>query len=127
MVLYIDTTINDLIEIGLKEKNKFIVKKKVISRRTQAEKLLPIIARMLKVSKFKLSDLKGIEVVNRGGSFTSLRVGIITANALGYALRIPVRGEKEMAQKVKNDRLGFIPVKPKYDSDPNITVKKRKH
>ena len=65
MVLYIDTTINDLIEIGLKEKNKFIVKKKVISRRTQAEKLLPIIARMLKVSKFKLSDLKGIEVVNR--------------------------------------------------------------
>ncbi|MDO8668400.1 MAG: hypothetical protein Q7K35_04925 [bacterium] len=127
MILYIDTTKNNSVEIGIKDKNKFVCKNKFSSERTQAEKLLPNIAKMLKSAKLKLSDLKGIEVANQGGSFTSLRIGVITANALGYALAIPVSGEKGETKKVKNGKLSFNIVKPEYDSEPIITVKKKKN
>lgn len=125
MILYIDTTQNNLIEIGLKDKNKFIVKKKFSSRRTQAEKLLPAIAKLLKDNQLKLSDLKSLEVANQGGSFTSLRIGVVTANALAYALAIPIRGDKDRAKKVKNGKFSSNVVGPEYGGEPKITVKKR--
>lgn len=126
MILYINTTPNNLIEIGIKNKNKFIARRKFSSNHTQAEKLLPGIAKLLTASEIKLSDLEGLEVVNQGGSFTSLRLGVVTANALGYALRIPVIGDKGRVKKFKSGKLSFNLVKPEYDSEPEITVKKRK-
>lgn len=126
MILYIDTTPNDLIEIGLKDGNKLIYKMKLSSRRTQAEKLLPAIAKFLSAHKLKLSDLRGVEVVNRGGSFTSLRIGVVTANALGYALSIPVREEGGEIKQVKSGKLKSDPVRPEYGSEPDITVKLKK-
>jgi len=131
MILYINTTASNLVEIDLKDKNKFIARKKFKSDHTQAERLLPGIAELLKANKYKLSDLEGIEVANRGGSFTSLRIGVITANALAYALRIPVKGEQGAVKKVKRGlsttvgKLSFNLVEPKYDSEPLITVKKK--
>jgi tRNA A37 threonylcarbamoyladenosine modification protein TsaB len=44
-------------------------------------------------------------VADEGGSFTSLRIGVITANALAYALKIPVIGESGRALTKK--KLGF--------------------
>jgi len=38
--------------------------------------------------------LTGIEVETGPGSFTGLRVGVSVANALGFALGIPVNGKK---------------------------------
>lgn len=124
MILHINTTQNNLVEIGVKVKNKFIFKKKFSSSRTQAEKLLPGIAKLLKVNKLKLSDLKEIKVDNRGGSFTSLRIGVITANALGYGLGIPVRGESGKVKIVTRGRRSFSLVEPSYSSKPVITKKK---
>ncbi|MDP2708742.1 MAG: hypothetical protein Q8O93_01655 [bacterium] len=112
MILYIDTTKNDLIEIGLKKGGEFVARKKIKAERRQAEKLLPAVEKMLKAAKLKLSGIKKIEVENRGGSFTSLRVGVVTANALGYALGIGVNGKRI--------------VEPEYDREPEITEKKIK-
>jgi len=126
MILYVNTTPNDFFELGLKDNNKFIVKKKFNSKRTQAEKLLPTIDKLLKASKLKLKDIKGIEVASRGGSFTSLRIGVVTANSLAYALGIAVTGEGRSRQKRNSGRLKLNPVKPEYESSPVITVKKRK-
>lgn len=126
MILYIDTTKNNLVEIGLKDKNKFIAKKKINSNHTQAEKLLPGIAKLLKTNRLKLSDLKSLAVVNQGGSFTSLRIGVVTANALGYALSIPVAGShKGKNKKFKNGKLSFNLLEPGYSSKPIITAKKQ--
>lgn len=127
MILYVNTTANNLVEIGLKDGGKFIARKKFSSDHTQAEKLLPGIAKLLKARKFKLSDLKGIEIANRGGSFTSLRIGVVTANALAYALRIPIEGDKGEAEKAKNGKLNLAIVRPEYESEPVITIKKTKN
>jgi hypothetical protein len=125
MTLYINTSQNNLIEIAIKNKNKFIFKKRFSSYRTQAEKLLPAIEKIFKNNKLKLSDLKKIEVANSAGSFTSLRIGVVTANALGYALGIAVFGTKGES-KVRRDGVntGFNMVEPLYSSEPVITAKK---
>ena len=119
MTLYINTTQNDLIEISLKNKSKLVAIKKFKSHRTQAEKLLPAIEKLLKANKLELGDLKGVEVENSGGSFTSLRIGVVTANALAYALGVPVKGMRETVVR----RLSVV--KPIYDREPEITKKKR--
>lgn len=119
MILYIDTTPDNLIELGLKDGQTLIAKKKFSCRRAQAEMLLPAIEAMLKAKKIKLKQIKKIEVANRGGSFTSLRIGVVTANALACALGIPAAGIGE------KDVRRLKVVKPYYDRELEITAKKR--
>lgn len=111
MILYINTTHGQEIELAIKNKEKTIASKKFQAPHAQAERLLPEIDKLLKKSKSKLNDLTEIEVENRGGSFTALRIGVVTANALGYALNIPVNKSKGV-------------VKAEYSKEPNITKKK---
>jgi len=96
--------------------------KKIKAERQEAEKLLPAVEALLKNKKRSLKQIKKIEVANRGGSFTSLRVGVVTANALAYALGIDVEGNKK--SKAKNKK--FSVVEPFYDREPEITVRKKK-
>ena len=121
MILYINTTLNNYLEVGIKKKNKFISKKGLSSRWTQAEKLLPLIKSLLRETRLKLKDIKAIKVFNYGGSYTSLRIGVITANALAYALKIPISGFKK-GGAVKSLKIGLV--KTLYSSKPKITKKK---
>jgi len=124
MILYINTVLNDEIVIALYNKEKLIAEKKISAPRQQAEKLLPAIDKLLKAKKIKLSDLEKISVENYGGSFTSLRIGVITANALAYALKIPVEAKSKMNQK--NKKFGaYSIVEPVYDREPNIGISKK--
>ena len=106
--------------LSLKDQGDILVQKEITVKYDQAEKLLPEIEKMLKKAKIQKGDLEAIEVVNAGGSFTSLRIGVVTANALGYALGIPVIGTSGEKKKSK----GFSVVQAVYSSEPNITVKK---
>ena len=63
-------------------------------QKTGSQALIPLITKILKAKKISLSDLSGIEVNPGPGSFTGTRVGVSVANALGYALSIPVNGKK---------------------------------
>ena len=119
MTLYINTTAKDEMTIGLRDGDKVLVNKKIISPRQQAEKLLPSISRLLESKKIKLSQLTKIIVANQGGSFTSLRIGVITANALAYALKIPVEAEPKTPKKNKSFSEYSI-IEPIYSSEPNI-------
>lgn len=119
MILYINTTLSDEIIIALKIGEKIIASRKIKAPRQQAEKLVPGIDRLLKSRKMKLSQLKKIVVANQGGSFTSLRIGVVTANALAYALKIPVFPEPKIAKKNKKFGVYSI-VEPIYASEPNI-------
>ena len=124
MTLYINTTTQDEIIIALKQGAKVIAQKKIAAPRAQAEKLLPGIDRLLKSKKIKLSALKKIVVANHGGSFTSLRIGVITANALAYALKIPVEAEPKTLKK--NKKFGaYSIVEPIYSSEPTIGISKK--
>jgi len=124
MTLYINTTSHDEIIIALRQGEKTIAQKKFQAPQQQAEKLLPAIAALMKTQKVKLSDLKKIIVANRGGSFTSLRIGVITANTLAYALKIPVQAEFIVKKKTKKFGLYSI-VEPDYDREPTIGKAKK--
>lgn len=90
-VLFIDTSSNKEITIGLEiNGNDDRITNVLESHRDQV--VLPLILELLNKHGCSLSDLTGIRVVVGPGSFTGLRVGVAVANALSYALKIPVNG-----------------------------------
>jgi tRNA threonylcarbamoyladenosine biosynthesis protein TsaB len=58
------------------------------------QRVMSLIIELLKRKGLDLDDLDRIEAAAGPGSFTGLRVGLAVANALGYALGIPVNGKK---------------------------------
>jgi tRNA threonylcarbamoyladenosine biosynthesis protein TsaB len=121
MILHIDTTDNAKIELALIHQGAVAAALSEPAERQQAEKLLPAIERLLKKAKVELAELESIKVNNHGGSFTSLRIGVVTANALAFALGISVAGVSAQDSK---KRSGLAIVEPVYASNPQITVKK---
>lgn len=92
-ILYIDTSSNQEIRVDLeKNNNKEILKKKI--GKNKAQVVLPMIDGLLKKNELTINDINQIKVKTGPGSFTGLRVGISIANALGFALNIPVNGNK---------------------------------
>lgn len=116
MILSIDTSLADVIIIqlddGLKQYSK-----KIKAARAQSEKLLSSIDNLLIKNNYKFKDIKKIKVQSEGNSFTSLRIGVLTANALAYALNIPVEA---INRDVPFKFLGGAAVSPKYEGEPNI-------
>lgn len=131
MTLFINTASFEDIILEFKDVNNNKLKTHAFKApRQQAEKLLPAISKMLIATKKSLQDIKKIEVVVRGGSFTSLRIGVVTANALGYAMKIPVEAVEASGQKITDglDKIfsTYNIAVPRYDKEPNIGVKKKK-
>lgn len=125
MILHIDTSDNEVVHISLLKGKTIVVKKKFKARFKQAERLLPEIDKMLKSSQVSLPEINEILVADHGGSFTSLRIGVVTANALAYALKIAVISEhSQPSQKKAKAEDGIHIIKPRYSSGPNITIKK---
>lgn len=121
IILNIDTSDNDIAKISLDKDGKKIKSKNFSARRQQSEKLLPAINNLLNSVNIKLKDISKIKVAHQGSSFTSLRIGVLTANALAYALGIEVETivlDKKNLKKLK----GFNIVLPKYNSDPDIKI-----
>lgn len=95
--LLIDTTNRDKAIIGLRIDNKqYTVTSK---RKSNSQKVMPLIVKILKKHKFELKDINKIEVNVGPGSYTGIRVGISIANALGSVLKIPVNSG-EIGEKV---------------------------
>jgi tRNA threonylcarbamoyladenosine biosynthesis protein TsaB len=121
MFLFIDTSDKEVIVLQIIKDNKVLFQKRFKARFRQAEKLLDSIDKLFIRSKVKLKDLEKIQVESRGDSFTSLRIGVITANALAFALGIPVVNSEGKSIKKKD----FFVVKPEYSQEPNITISKK--
>ncbi len=119
MILIINTTQPNLIILKLKKNSAIVTETEFDTNRNQAELLLPAIEAFAKKNKIKLKDLEAIEVVNGAGSFSSLRLGIVTANALGYAFNIPVHDDSDLVMKTK----GLNIIDPIYNAEPNIGKK----
>ena len=120
MDLFIDTADKEKTIVCLKKSGKEIGSAVIKNNFDQAEKLLPQIDRLLDENQLGKQDLKNIYVNSRGDSFTSLRVGIITANALAFGLGIPVKDFENDSIAKENIEM----VKPKYSMEPKITIKK---
>ncbi|MCX6811307.1 MAG: tRNA (adenosine(37)-N6)-threonylcarbamoyltransferase complex dimerization subunit type 1 TsaB [Candidatus Berkelbacteria bacterium] len=141
-ILTIDTTNPEKTAILLAEnlgnKYKMITRKTWKAKTHQSEELLPAIDKLLRRKKVKTETLGLIIVCVGPGSFTGIRVGVATANAMAFALEIPVIGIKAKNKDIeKIAREGFalfkkgktrkgIIAKPFYDKKPNITTPKNK-
>jgi tRNA threonylcarbamoyl adenosine modification protein YeaZ len=142
MNLLISTEQNDHFSVAIGERE--LLKLKTVKKPyKQSELLLKTIKEFLEKNRLEMSALQNIFVVNGPGGFSATRIGVATANALGYALEIPVVGieikkewtaliEKEKLMRVwleavalteREDFKGQI-VLPVYDKEPNITMKK---
>lgn len=88
MILTIDSTNREKIIVTLGG-DKIIEEQKLGS-----QILLPMIVKILKKQKAAMTDISEIKVNTGPGSFTGTRVGVAVANALGFALNIPVNGKK---------------------------------
>lgn len=119
LTLIIDTTDQESLSVGLERDGAMLSSATVPAARRQAEELLPAIGRLLLAAGLTLSDLEEIKVANFGGSFTALRIGVVTANALGFALGIRVVGTHGPAEGSGQA------VEPHYQSEPQITAKKK--
>ncbi|MFH0951147.1 MAG: tRNA (adenosine(37)-N6)-threonylcarbamoyltransferase complex dimerization subunit type 1 TsaB [bacterium] len=120
MILHIDTTQSDQLSLSLTENEQTLAEQHLPAHYNQAELLLPEIDKLLKASNKQLTDIKKVIVQNGTGSFTSLRIGIATANALAYALDIEV--EDDQGNKLLANNMQIV--EPRYDREPNITMKK---
>lgn len=92
MKLYINTTKREEVIVELWEGKK-IKDKIVVTQKTGSQALLPTIVKILKRNKVSFKDLSGVDVATGPGSFTGTRVGVAVANAMGFALNIPVNGK----------------------------------
>lgn len=88
MKLLIDTSDSEKIIVEI-DKKRFEER----AKREKAQRLLPFIEDLLKKEGKELGDITDIEVNTGPGSFTGLRVGVSVANALGWALGVPVNGK----------------------------------
>ena len=94
MVLKIDTTIHKEVTVEMKDPISGKVQKLVEEQKLGSQVLLPMIVKILKKNELNLKDLTAVEVNCGPGSFTGTRVGVSVANALGFALDVPVNGKK---------------------------------
>ncbi|MFW5780892.1 MAG: tRNA (adenosine(37)-N6)-threonylcarbamoyltransferase complex dimerization subunit type 1 TsaB [Bacillota bacterium] len=87
--LALDTTM-DSIAIALSYNNKAITKTVNEGKKRHNSQLLPAVEEILFENGIDLSDIDAFGVVVGPGSFTGIRVGVATINAMSFALKKPV-------------------------------------
>lgn len=117
-------------EIGLYDGQSQLAYESWHAHRQLAETLHTKITELLASSTMQLSDIQGIVCYKGPGSFTGLRIGLTTANALAYSFNIPIiaQGEEnwqalgiEGLQHGKNEQA----VSPEYGAPVHITQQKK--
>lgn len=130
MYLIIDTTKLNQFFLGLVNQEGKFVDKKYSKGRKPSDIFIGELDSFLKDNKIGLKDIKKIVVVTGPGSFSSVRSGVIFANAISFAADIPIIGVKANEFSDYNDlarkiiKLKFKTggtVLPFYGKEPNIT------
>lgn len=91
MLLSFDTA-TPLVTVALHDGTDVLAERVSEQAMRHGEQLAPLIAQVLGDAAVDRRDLTAIAVGVGPGPFTGLRVGLVTARTLGWALEIPVRG-----------------------------------
>lgn len=96
--LTIDTTDSAQVMVGLSvgEKEDRIVEE---VERGNPQKVLLLIDTLLKQNELSPTEIEEVKVNSGPGSFTGIKVGVSLANALGFALNVPVNGGSQAKPK----------------------------
>ena len=129
VALLIDTA-SPAVRIGIADGATVVAREEWQADRTLAETIATRIERLLRSHTRSFSDIARIRVHAGPGGFTTLRIGVVTANALGYALGVPVEGVvgplTSLKELVEHPAAGTTkgPVVPIYDRPPHITPRR---
>jgi tRNA threonylcarbamoyladenosine biosynthesis protein TsaB len=91
VLLAFDTS-TDVVTVALHDGTHVVAHRRGSGVRRHAEVLTPLVADALGEAKISGRDLDGIAVGVGPGAYTGLRVGLVTAQALGLAWSVPVMG-----------------------------------
>ncbi len=91
LVLAIDTS-TKACAVGLCRDGKILAEYKINMGMTHSEGLMPQLEQLLERTGTKKGDIDLIAVSMGPGSFTGLRIGLATAEALAYAWKKPLQG-----------------------------------
>lgn len=116
MILLIDTTEIGKLLLSLYNNEHKLAFRKLHLTDKISEALLPELQRLLVRANRSIQDISLIKVNPGPGGFSATRSGVAVANALAFALNVPVA--EWPSGKIKKMVL------PKYDRAPNITKSK---
>jgi len=88
-ILSIDTS-TDYLSVAVMDGAKVLASYHRPSHRNHSRLLVPVISNLVKRCRLKLKDIGGLCVSIGPGSFTGLRIGVVTVKGLAYALNKPV-------------------------------------
>ena len=117
-------------EIALYDSGKIIAQEAWLGHRKLAETLHAKIEELLNGQQKGWESLSGIVVFEGPGSFTGLRIGASTANAIAYSLHIPIVAMRNDDWAIKGverllageqDEIAL----PFYGSEANITTPRK--
>lgn len=116
-------------EIGLYDDQKQLKYIKWQAHRELSNTIHTKLEEILNKLSIKLSEVEGIVCFEGPGSFTGLRIGLSVANALAYALEVPIvaSGSDDWIKLGIQDLMSGKNQKiilPKYGSEPNVTKPK---
>lgn len=129
MILAINTS-TPTAEIVVMKDGDVIVHEQWLAERRLAKEILSKIEEVLHQAQCSWGQLSGLVAFQGPGSFTGLRIGITTMNAIAYSQQIPIvgqMGDDWLADGIgrikagENDRI----VLPEYGAPARITQPKK--
>jgi tRNA A37 threonylcarbamoyltransferase TsaD len=124
-ILFIDTSTNNSM-VAVLNSDKVLDKVVWNGSGELSDSLLIKIEELLKKLNINLPDISSIAVNLGPGSYTGLRIGVSTANAISWSRKIPIRSAKFEGGKIKFlTPQSLNPIFPDYLRPPNITKSKK--
>lgn len=124
MILYLDTTADDKIELMLWDSTRQLQFQSTKGF-SAAEEFSGVIQEFLAQNHVSSADLQKIAVKVGSGWFSHIRLGIVAANALAYSLGIKIVPVGKVGDWSALSQIeGVAMLSPQYDAEPNITKPK---
>jgi tRNA threonylcarbamoyl adenosine modification protein YeaZ len=90
LVLALDTS--TVVNVGLARGDQILATATVSDQMAHVEQLMPLVSECIDAAGIGMADLDQLIVGLGPGPFTGLRVGVVTARVLSYALSLELRG-----------------------------------
>lgn len=115
LTLGIDTATR-VCSVAVCDGNKILGSLEVNVGLTHSEGLVPQLETLLKLARVKKEDLELITVSRGPGSFTGLRIGMATAEAMAYALSLPLTAVDTLESIAYNLPVAGVRLTPVLDA-----------
>ena len=102
--------------VALIDSDRLLAELTIETRKTHSEQLVPHLEKLLQLAEIDKEKLTGIAVSNGPGSFTGLRIGLATAKAMSYSLKIPIIGVSTLLGMAYNIQAEEALLRPLMDA-----------